>query len=64
MTGTLTLTCGTDTETVTLSDQSHASYSLAGNVYTMKVWNTGGKSHTAIGSAYTYASDAGGVVGP
>ncbi|MDT4918692.1 MAG: type pilus assembly protein PilA [Pseudonocardiales bacterium] len=64
MTGTLTLTCGTDTETVTLSDQSHASYALAGNVYTMKVWNTGGKSHTAIGSAYTYASDAGGVVGP
>jgi type IV pilus assembly protein PilA len=65
MTGTITLTCGTgNTETITLSDQSHASYSLASNVYTMKVWNTGGKSHTAVGSAYSYVSDSGGVVGP
>jgi type IV pilus assembly protein PilA len=64
MTGTITLTCGSDTETVTLSDQSHASYSLASNVYTLKVWNTGGKSHTTLATAYTYVSDSGGVVGP
>ena len=65
MTGNITLSCGTgNTETITLSDQSHASYSLASNVYTMKVWNTGGKSHTDTASAYTYISNSGGVVGP
>jgi type IV pilus assembly protein PilA len=65
MTGTLYLSCGTgNSETVTLSDQSHASYSLASNVYTLKVWNTGGKSHTDATSAYSYTSNTGGVVGP
>jgi type IV pilus assembly protein PilA len=64
MTGTVTLTCGTSTESMTLSDQSHASYTLAANVYTLKVWNTNGKSHTDLASAYSYTSNTGGVVGP
>jgi type IV pilus assembly protein PilA len=65
MTGTLTVTCGaSDSESITLSDQSHASYSVSGNVYTLKVWNTGGKSHDTLAKAYSYTSDTGGVVGP
>ena len=65
MEGTITLTCGTgNTEKITLSDQSHALYSLASNVYTLKVWNEGGKSHTTSATAYVYVSDSGGVVGP
>ena len=69
MTGSLTVTCGTGTgaatEQVNLSDQSHASYALnADSSYTMKVWNTGGKGHTSLATAYTYTSNSGGVVGP
>lgn len=66
MTGSLTVTCGTgNTETINLSDQSHASYALdASGVYTFEVWNTGGKSHTTEPNAYKYVSNSGGVVGP
>ena len=65
LTGTVTVTCGTgNEETITFSDQSHGAYTLAGNVYTLSVWNTGGKTHTSLADAYVYASDAGGVVGP
>ena len=69
MTGSLTVLCGTGTgaatETVNLSDQSHADYVLnTDGSYTLSVWNTGGKSHTALASAYVYTSNSGGVVGP
>jgi type IV pilus assembly protein PilA len=65
MTGSLTVACGTgNTETINLSAQSHASYSLTAGAYTLAVWNTGGKSHTAVGTAYSYDSSAGGTVGP
>jgi type IV pilus assembly protein PilA len=64
MTGSLTVTCGASTEVINLSDQSHMSYALAANVYTLLVWNTGGKTHASLANAYSYASDAGGVVGP
>ncbi|HEV7192624.1 MAG TPA: prepilin-type N-terminal cleavage/methylation domain-containing protein [Jatrophihabitantaceae bacterium] len=65
MTGSQSLACGTgNTEKVNLSTDSHMLYSLASGVYTIKVWNTGGKNHTDVGSAYVYASDQGGVVGP
>jgi type IV pilus assembly protein PilA len=65
MTGQLTVTCGTGTtETINLSSNSHMLYSLASSVYTLKVWNTDGKKHTDVGSAYQYVSNAGGVVGP
>jgi type IV pilus assembly protein PilA len=68
MTGTLTLTCGSGasatTEKINLSDQSHMSYALASGVYTLLVWNTGGKNHADSAHAYSYQSDSGGVVGP
>ena len=72
--GPQTLTCGTDTEQINLSDQSHLSYitpdpadtsgGAAGSSYELDVWNTGGKSHNSAGNAYVYHSTAGGVVGP
>ena len=70
VTGNQTLTCGTgsgaDTEKINLSDQTHMTYTPAalGASYTLRVWNTGGKSHTTPATAYTYDSTAGGVVGP
>lgn len=73
MTGTVYLKCGTNSEQINLSDQSHAEYitpspndttGVAGSSIEVKVWNTGGKSHTDEGSAYDYDSTAGGVVGP
>jgi type IV pilus assembly protein PilA len=66
MTGTFTITCGTTPEKVNLSSDSHAAYTVAvgGASYTLKVWNTGGKSHTDAASAYLYDSTSGGVVGP
>jgi type IV pilus assembly protein PilA len=70
MTGTITLTCGSGatagTETINLSSDSHLSYTQGTNgaSYVLKVWNTSGSSHTALASAYTYDSSAGGVVGP
>jgi type IV pilus assembly protein PilA len=66
MTGSLTVTCGTTPETINLSSDSHAAYTVAvgGASYTLKVWNTGGKNHTDTASAYLYDSTAGGVVGP
>jgi type IV pilus assembly protein PilA len=62
----LTLTCGTDSEVIKLSDQSFMTYTptATGSSYTLAVWNTGGKSHKDAGSAYTYDSSAGGTVGP
>jgi type IV pilus assembly protein PilA len=64
MSGTLTVTCGTDTEKINLSSDSHMSYALTANVYTLSVWNTGGKNHDTLAKAYIYASDSGGTVGP
>ena len=65
MTGTVYLKCGSDSEQVNLSDNSHADYTSAdGSSFDLKVWNTGGKSHTDVGTAYDYDSTAGGVVGP
>jgi type IV pilus assembly protein PilA len=67
MTKVVTLTCGTgNTETINLSDQSHMEYIPAalGASYELKVWNSGGKSHTAEGTAYDYLSTSGGTVGP
>jgi len=70
MTGTITLTCGSGatagTEKINLSSDSHLKYTVdaTGASYTLAVWNTSGSSHTAVGSAYTYDSNAGGVVGP
>jgi type IV pilus assembly protein PilA len=66
-TGTITVTCGpTATETINLSSDSHMAYTVNGtnSSYTLAVWNTSGSSHTDSGSAYTYDSSAGGVVGP
>jgi type IV pilus assembly protein PilA len=56
----------TSAEKVNLSSQSHADYIPAsdGSSFVMNVWNTGGKNHTALTSAYSYDSTAGGVVGP
>jgi type IV pilus assembly protein PilA len=64
--GQQTLTCGTSTEKINLSDQSHLTYTpdATGSSYTLDVWNTGGKNHTDAASAYHYNSDSGGVVGP
>ena len=76
VTGPQTLSCGTgNSETITLSDQSHLTYvtpdpsdpnasAVAGSSYELIVWNTGGKNHSDAASAYTYHSTAGGVVGP
>jgi type IV pilus assembly protein PilA len=68
VTGAQTLTCGTSSEVINLSDQSHLTYTpvtlLTGASYTLAVWNTGGKTHSASGTAYTYDSSVGGVVGP
>jgi type IV pilus assembly protein PilA len=70
-TGTVTLTCGSDTETINLSAQTHMTYTPAivapattAASYTLAVWNTGGKSHATAGTAYPYSSAAGGTVGP
>jgi type IV pilus assembly protein PilA len=67
--GTVTVACGTgNTEKITLSDQSEMIYAPASatdfSSYTLKVWNLGGKNHKDDTTAYTYASDAGGTVGP
>ena len=68
MTGSIDVTCGTgNTETINLSDQSHADYipnTTDGSSFELKVWNTGGKNHKDVGSAYDYMSTAGGTVGP
>jgi type IV pilus assembly protein PilA len=70
MTGTVTVTCGSGataaTEKLILSSDSHMKYTqgVNGASYTLAVWNTSGSSHTALASAYTYDSNAGGVVGP
>jgi type IV pilus assembly protein PilA len=70
MTGTVNVTCGAGataaTEKINLSSDSHMKYVQGANgaSYTLAVWNTSGSSHTAVGSAYTYDSNAGGVVGP
>lgn len=69
VTGNQTLACGTgNTENINLSDQTHLTYTPSadgtGSSYTLAVWNTGGKSHNTSGSAYTYDSTKGGVVGP
>jgi len=66
MTGTFTITCGTTDETVNLSSDSHMKYTVVADQssYTLDVWNTGGKNHTDVASAYHYDSTAGGVVGP
>jgi type IV pilus assembly protein PilA len=68
--GTVTLTCTDGTtsvnETINLSDQSFLVYTPAidGSSYELQVFNTGGKNHTALTSAYDYKSTAGGTVGP
>ena len=67
VTGNQTLTCGaSDTEKINLSDQTHMTYTpdATGATYTLAVWNTGGKNHKTAGTAYTYDSAVGGVVGP
>jgi type IV pilus assembly protein PilA len=66
ITGTTTITCGTATETINLSSDSHMQYTVAvdDSSYTLDVWNTGGNNHTDLASAYHYDSTAGGVVGP
>jgi type IV pilus assembly protein PilA len=62
-----TLTCGTSTENVKLSDGSHLKYtSAAGTSYQLQSWNTGG--HTASGTPgykdFNYDSSQGGSVTP
>jgi type IV pilus assembly protein PilA len=66
ITGSTTVTCGTATETINLSQDSHMQYVVdaTGASYTLDVWNTGGNNHTDVGSAYHYDSTTGGVVGP
>ena len=70
MTGTITVTCGSGvgapTETINLSSDSHLAYTVNGTFssYTLAVWNTSGSAHTTAAKAYTYDSNAGGVVGP
>ena len=61
------LTCGTSTENVKLSDGSHLKYtSAAGTSYQLLSWNTGG--HTATGTpafkSFSYDSSQGGSVTP
>jgi type IV pilus assembly protein PilA len=63
------LTCGTSTENVKLSDGSHLKYtSAAGANYQLESWNTGGHTDaTAGGNGYKtfkYDSTAGGSVTP
>jgi type IV pilus assembly protein PilA len=64
--GVQTLTCGTSTEKINLSDQTHMTYTpdATGSTYTLDTWNTGGKNHATAATAYTYDANAGGVVGP
>jgi type IV pilus assembly protein PilA len=62
-----TLTCGTSTENVKLSDGTHLQYtSAAGANYQLKAWSTGG--HTSTGTppykSIAYDSSAGGSVTP
>src|SRR4051794_3637792 len=62
-----TLTCGTSTENVKLSDGTHLQYTSAtGTSYQLLAWNTGGHSATGTPAfkSFAYDSAAGGSVTP
>jgi type IV pilus assembly protein PilA len=63
------LTCGTSTENVKLSDGSHLQYTSAdGTSYQLESWNTGGHTDSTAGGhgykTFKYDSSAGGSVSP